>query len=682
MAAPDYTKLNMQTLNSNRESFSLDNQNKQSKFAYDESNILLLQTAQRYWSALDDFRTRRRRAVDYYRGDQWGDIIFNPETQTYMTEETYIKLQGKVPLKQNQIRTLVKNLIGQYRMDTTKPAVISRKRIDATTSEMLTNTLQYGLNINEAKEKDTRAIEEFFLSGSVVQKTGYEFIPKLQSEEVKLKNSPITHMFFTSNVKDVEDDIKFIGQFHDMYVKDIIAAFAESSESQAKAIKDIYAYVLDPDIVGGTSAPALSSYFVDNLDFYISTETDKGRVFEMWYEKSEMRLRCHDMQKGEMFVTPLENKKYIDDENRMRRNMAKEQFAIAKPELNEKELTEYTNKMVPLIEYKKSYEKFWYCKFLSPFGHVLWETETPYEHKSHPYSVLLYPLVDGMAWGFVEDIIDQQRYINRLVTLLDSIIGSSAKGVLLVPEEAIGKDMNINDYAEGWSKFNGVLKVRTKGGVAMPKQISVNSTNVGINELLNLQNKYLAEVSGVSGSSQGQDGKNKPASLYAQESQNSSLNSKDYFESYNNYKNRRNWKVLKTQIQYYPKERQLALSGSNLNDEALLYQRDKVKDVQFEMTMGRSPDSPIYRGVIEENLKEFLGAQLITFETYLRNTSLPFADNLLNEVQRDKEQAQQGGGMGTGAMEEVGNQLRDQGANASQADPRAMQLLQQYEQGR
>ena len=679
--AIDYTKINLETLGSNRDTF-------RPVLSYGAENVerkdwLLLERASALWNGMEDFRQRRERSRKYYRGEQWGDLIWNPDTCTYITEEDYIKSQGKVPLKQNQIRPNVKNLLGQYLTDTTKPAVVARKRVDAAVSDMLTNTLQYGLNINDAKEKDTRSIEEFFISGSVVQKILYKFDKRLQSEEVKLSRVPIPHMFFTLNIMNVDDDIKLIGQFHDMYVKDIIAAFAGDSEKKALEIQRIYDYVLQPDISGSTTSEALSSYFIDNLSFFTSVETDKGRVFEIWEEKYEWRLRCHDYQKGEFFITSLKNKKHIDEENRLRYKNAFEQFKIVMPNLSEEELAKYTMDRVPFIEYKKSYESFWYVKYLSPWGHVLHEMESPYDHKSHPYSVLLYPLVDGEVWGFIEDIIDQQRYINRLVTLLDFIIGSSAKGVLLVPEEAIPEDMNIDDYAETWSKFNGVVKIKTKAGIALPQQISANSSNVGINELLQLQLRFLDDISGVSGAIQGQDGKNKSGKLYAQETMNSTLNSKDYFETFGNFKRKRNWKLLRTQIQFYDEKRQLALSGSNLDSDSLVFDPELARDVQFEMTMSKSPDSPVYRAVIEDSLKEFLGAQFITFETYLKNTTLPFADSLLIDTQKTQEQIASGDmGVNSNGMEQVGDYLREQGAVSGKANPEAMKLINQFTEKR
>jgi len=174
--------------------------------------------------------------------------------------------------------------------------------------------------------------------------------------------------------------------------------------------------------------------------------------------------------------------------------------------LEGEELDGFTFSKVPLIEYNRSYEVYWYVKYLSWQGYVLNEFETPYEYKSHPFSLLLYPLVDGEVWGFVEDIIDQQRYINRLITLLDFIIGSSSKGVLLVPEDSISDDFDINSIAQEWTKFNGVIKIKLKNGAAPPIQMATKSTNIGINELLAYQLKFLSEVSGVSGAVQGQDG--------------------------------------------------------------------------------------------------------------------------------------------------------------------------------
>lgn len=645
-------------------------------------DTLLLQRCRAYWDSLYDFRVRRERNRKYYRGFQWGDKIYNPDTGAYETEDHYIRSQGKVPLKQNQIRQMCKSLIGQFRTDTTRSSVISRSRDEAQVGEMLTNTLQYGLQINEAREKDVRAFEEFLLSGTAIQRVNYTWFEQFQREDVKLRNIAITQTFFNPNIRNVEDDIDLIGVFHDMYIKDIVSTFSGGDTARAEYIMDIYSQVLDPNETSGFASSNLSAEYTDNLSFYTPKEPDKGRVFEIWYKRSSFRLRCHDKLKGESFIVEENHKGALDEENTQRFLNARDQFA-AVTGLEGDELDDYTFGKVPLIEYQRSYEIYWYVKYLSWQGFVLNEFETPYEYKSHPFTLLLYPLVDGEVWGFVEDIIDQQRYINRLITLLDFIISSSSKGVLLVPEDSVSDDFDINRIAEEWTKFNGIIKIKLKPGASPPIQMATKSTNIGINELLAHQLRFLNEVSGVGGAIQGQDGKTKAASLYAQETQNSTINSKDYFETFNAFRKKRDWKMLKTQVQFYDTERKLALAGSNYNEEALTFDPVKAKDVQFDMTMGRAPDSPVYRGIIEDALKEFVVAGLIDLEMYLKNSTLPFADNLLSDIQKRKESALQGGQVAPGdeLMGKFAQNLQAGGGDASQADPRAMAMLNQYMKG-
>jgi len=678
----NFKKYNLDTLTNREESIPVTKDVIISESADVSDNVLLLQRCRSYWDSLYDFRERRERNRKYYRGFQWGDKIYNPDTGSYETEDYYIRSQGKVPLKQNQIRQMCKSLIGQFRLDTTRSSVISRARNQAQVGEMLTNTLQYGLQINEVREKDVRSFEEFLLSGSVMQRTNYAWFEQFQREDVKLRNMPITQAFFNPNIRDVDDDIDVVGVFHDMYIKDIVSTFSGGSTENAEYIMGVYGQVLKPNEMSGASGNNLSAEYAENLNFYTPKEQDKGRVFEIWYKKSSFRLRCHDKLKGEAFIVEENHKDAIDDENAQRFLKARDQYA-GMTGLEGEELDDFTFSKVPLIEYNRSYEVYWYVKYLSWQGHVLNEFETPYEYKSHPFSLLLYPLVDGEVWGFVEDIIDQQRYINRLITLLDFVISSSSKGVLLVPEDSISDDFDINSIAEEWTKFNGVIKIKLKNGASPPIQMATKSTNIGINELLSYQLKFLTEVSGVSGAVQGQDGRSKSASLYAQETQNSSVNSKDYFETFNAFRKKRDWKMLKTQVQFYDSERQLALAGSNYNEESLTFDPVKAKDVQFDMTMGRSPDSPVYRGIIEDVLKEFVVGGFIDLEMYLKNSTLPFADNLLADIQKRKEEAMQGGQIAPGGqlMDKLSQNLQDGGGDASQADPKAVAMLNQYMKG-
>ena len=93
----------------------------------------------------------------------------------------------------------------------------------------------------------------------------------------------------------------------------------------------------------------------------------------------------------------------------------------------------------------------WHCRFLAPDGTLLYEHDSPYSHGSHPFVVKLYPLTDGEVHPFVEDVIDQQRHINRIIVMLDRMMSAAAKGVLLFPEDQMSQLTNWHDISAIWA---------------------------------------------------------------------------------------------------------------------------------------------------------------------------------------------------------------------------------------
>lgn len=631
-------------------------------------NVQLLQRCHHYWDAMGSFRERRRRSRMYHRGDQLKDLINDPEDGSWQTEEDYIKKQGKMPLKQNQIRQLMKNVIGQFLVDTNKAAVISRDRDDATVGEMLTNTLQYALETNQAKRLDTRAFEEFLLSGAMLQKVRYRYIPKFGREDAFMENRPVAQMFVNDNIKDPRlTDMDLIGEFYDLPITSVKSAFAKTGADE-KIIEQVYSHVIPREMSTVGVDPMFTPSNIDNADFYNPVEPHLCRVYEVWQKLIEKRLRCHDWLEGRRFTATLDQRDRIDSVNATRIEAALQQGVPAEK--------------VPLITYEERIEEFWYVKYLAPHGYVLYESETVYEHREHPFILLLYPLIDGEVWGFVEDIIDQQRYVNRLIMLMDFIIGASAKGVLLVPEEAIPDDMDIDDIAEEWTKFNGVIKLKLKHGTQLPKQVSSSASMPGVNELLSMQLKFMEDISGVNPAIQGQRAPSgTPAKLYAQETANASLNTKDYFDTFGHAQRERNWKMLKVIIQFYDSDRKLALAGANYTEDAMVYSPDKARNAEVDVVMTQSADSPVYRGIIEDSLQQFVAGGLIDIELYLQNSTLPFADKLLTDIQLRKQSMMEQGAISPDVMGQVGAGLQAQGGDAAAADPKTVEMLQKYMAG-
>ena len=278
---------------------------------------------------------------------------------------------------------------------------------------------------------------------------------------------------------------------------------------------------------------------------------------------------------------------------------------------------------------------------MTPTGEILREGETPYEHKSHPYIFKAYPYIDGEIHSFVSDVIDQQRYTNRLITLYDWIMRASAKGVLLFPEECLPKGMDINDIADEWSRFNGVIAIKAKNTKMLPQQIANNSTNIGITELLNLQLKFFEEISGVNGALQGKPGMSgMSASLYSQQTQNATTSLLDLLESFSQFVIDGAYKDVKNIQQYYDSKRVFNISGRS--GTQIEYDPKKIRDIEFDLSIVESTSTPAYRMMANDFLMEIWRSNQISLQQLLEHGDFPFADELLQSLNSQQEQLENG----------------------------------------
>jgi len=278
----------------------------------------------------------------------------------------------------------------------------------------------------------------------------------------------------------------------------------------------------------------------------------------------------------------------------------------------------------------------------------------------------LFQLYDGKLNSFVADLIDQQRYINRLITLWDFILGTSAKNTLVLDTDSLN-GQNPEDIADDYREVGGVIVLKLKDGAKPPFELGKNAANLGITEMIKLHMELIQDISGVHASLQGKQARSgEPASLYAQEAQNASVNIKSILDSFNVFRKDRDEKVLKTIQQFYNEPRWIAVSGADYEDSAQLYEPKDVQDLEFTLEIAQSADSPVYRGIIDEQLKEFLMAGLIDFETYLKNTNLPFSQKILEDVRKAKEEAMQGNMAGAGAA--IGNAQQSVPGNQQAVD--------------
>ena len=583
----------------------------------------ILMEAQYYWSQMDDFRKDRERNKRYTYGFQWDDMICVDGKS--MSEEEYIKSQGNVPLKNNLIRRLVRSVLGVYRSQSKEPTCTARDRDEQKLGETMSTILQCNMQLNRMNDVYARTMEEFLISGFIVHRKSYGW--RNGKEDCWTDYVQPNNFFIDNNMRDFRGwDVSVLGEVHDISFGQLCEQFA-SSPQEYRQLRDIYKWAARKDYIA-TYAEHFGYSRLENYDFLFTSEPGRCRVIEIWRKEQKPRYRCHDYQNGDIFKIDEEDyAQVVLTENEERMRMAKE---AGMPEDE-----------VPLIKATWFVDDYWYFYYLSPFGDILREGETPYEHGSHPYVFKAYPFIDGEIHSFVSDVIDQQRYTNRLITLYDWIMRASAKGVLMMPEDCLPDGVSIDDIAESWTEFNGVIVYKPSKSGKVPEQVANNSTNIGIAELLNMQLKFFEDISGVTGALQGKPGySGESASHYNQQTENATKSLLDLLECFSCFVVDGAYKDVKNMQQFYDSKRVFNIAGKS--GAQIEYDPKKIRDVEFDLSITESTSTPAYRHLANDMLMQLYQSQAISVEQLLEHGDFPFADELLQSIKSQKEQLEQG----------------------------------------
>lgn len=625
---------------------------------YSNENLSLLWRCAQDWDAMLYLRKEHARNLRYKNGDQWCDKVPDPENPGKMIrEDALISRSGKIPLKHNYLQQYIRNIHGQLLSSPTQTVVYARSKDDQPLGEMLTNALQSCHQLNKVRKLDINVVEELCLTGLACAKVRFDYWSTKNRTDGKIDLVNINRLFFNADIEDPRlTDIRRIGELHDYTFDDLVRNFATCRED-VQALREIYGICHDHTKLENLYENHASR--LQNLNFLYTNDLGKYRVIEVWERLGRWVLYIHDYADGteEIYTELTMQEVEAINASRIEQGMA----AGIAPDT------------VKLIYAREQYEYYWRVKYLTPNGYCIKETESPYAHEEHPYVLAAMPVIDGRFKAVLSDVIDIQRYINRLLTLLDFIIGASAKGLLMVPQECIPDDMDIQDFAREYVKTNGVILIKKGAYDKLPKQISMNGTNIGAWEMFAQEMNIMQQISGLNGAVQGQVPRaNTPSSLYAQQAQNSMMNFVVLFENYNMFCEERDEKLLKVLMQYYTTRRYIGTNGKTAGEMAKFYEPEMAQKIEdFNLTAAKSNDTPVFRQMTDDLLMKLLESGRIPLEIFLNNCSLPGADKLLAEVKSFNEQAAAG---------QIDPEALTQLQQAAQqnADPNAMAMMQRY----
>ncbi len=612
------------------------------------------------WEAMRSLREEHKRNQRYKNGYQWDDLMVDPDDPTKMIrEKEYISRQGKTAIQNNLIQQIDRNILGQMISNPTQPVVVSRSEDDTEYGEMLTNTLQYGLELNKYGILKKTALSYLASAGFCVAKVRYGVWSTKNKSDVFVDMINVNRFFFNQDAEDPRlSDIYRMGEIHDYTWNELKRDFYTGSEADMRALREEYASVLERARNQETNRAEDN---LDNLDFYGASNNGKYRVYEVWRKCVRVVEYVHDKAKGEELFDEVHGKSYYDNINAQRIAQMRA-YGIDEETINSQ-----------LIEHHSIAEEYWEARWLTPHGTCLKRMETPYDHQGAPYVIGSMPRIDGSIKPLYTHIVETNRTINRHATLIDFAIASSAKGCLMVPKSML-QHTPLKEIARQYSRTDGIIVYDdSKAVVERPSQLASNAIPAGAFEFLNLEIQQLKEISGLSGALSGQASRSgTPSSLYAQQAQNSMLNFVLLFDCFSDFNKEVAEKVLKTQMQYYTTKRHVDISGQIYNKTAIYYEPQVVdKIIDWNVVVAEGADTPVFRQMHDEMLKYLFDAGAINVELLLENSSAPFAKKLLAQVRAAQQQMQQGQ-LG-GAMQ----QMEGVDMGQIQADPNSLKMVQE-----
>ena len=460
-----------------------------------EQHTRVLHAAYQAWMNASGLRQSRLRNKRFTYGDQWGDLVRDHDGRM-VTEGEHFANQGCDTITTNLVRQLVKTIIGRFRSQYIKSD-------DSKCDSLLCKTAQ----ANELDELDSRALEVFLISGCCIQRVEPYHEPG-EIERIRVANVNVNRLF-VGTMNDIRSwDCELIGQLHDLNIAQLLRRVASGNPRKAAWVRRLYTDGAESRLADFTTRLGADSQ--QGTDFWHAHD-GKCRAIEVWTLESREVVVCHNRNEGILTVEPA---------NAMARL-----------------------KNRPEVSTRWDIATVWHCRWYSPMGDLLVEYDSPWGHGSHPFVIKLYPLTDGEVHAVVEDIIDTQKHVNRLISVLDHVMRNSAKGVLLFPETALPDGWTWEEARRCWSSANGLLPYNPRLDNARPEQISSNASNAGSYQMIELQMRLFEEISGVSGALQGKAPTVNSANIYQLQSENANIALSDVYDTFEAFRRQRDRKI-------------------------------------------------------------------------------------------------------------------------------------------
>lgn len=585
----------------------------------------LLRRCEQAWNNKDDIRRTRERVLNYVFGDQWGDVIYWRDG--VVTERAYIQAKGNVPLQNNIMISIQSSIVGLYSKQGTEPNCFAVRKDGQWLSDMMSATMQTSWQKTKMLDKLKNAFEDYLDGGVAISRETYEERNGRTDTWTDFINP--NYAFWEAGSDPTFSDLRMIGVLHDVAPAMLYRKFC--NREYGLTIKDINRiFNIDADKVchGISVNTGLQQNELNGLDaISFSKPSDESlcRLIEVWTKESKTRYQCYDPLASSAdeveYRVEVKDLIYVQQENMLRQQQYEE---VGVPE-EERAYIEYD-----LIE-----DEYWYYTYMAADGTVIAEGETPYDTHSHPFNIKLYPYINSEVHPFMGNIIDQQRYINRLIIMHDMAARSAAKGLTIFPIESIPEGYTKKDIAEEMTEYDGLLFFETNkmNPNLRPEIITSGAVQIGTQELLQMELNLARDITNVSGALQGKTpSAGTSAARYAQETQNATTSLASIMQDFTSFtESIANTKCMF--IKQFYREGRLVWG----HDKHIIeYERMSCRDVDFEITIKEQAATASFRTYVNDMAFQLLQMQAINVKQYLSVVNLPYADELLQLIEKDE----------------------------------------------
>lgn len=592
----------------------------------DKTNLQLLTRAENAWQALYDLRKRRERNINYCFIDQWSDWVYDEKGKLVRESSRIAKRTGGVALQNNHLIKIVHSLSGLYSKQSTEPVCFARSPNCDEKADVMTNALQANWQNNMMPDLLVSEMEEMLYGGMSVVMEEWTTINGVE-DAYTFVIEPSHFYFESAGIDPLHRDVELIGHFEDYSLGALAARFARSKYDY-KQLEYIYApYIARQQSIlpNGQQTDKLKDPYWDVSD------RDMCRVYHVWTKEHKLRYRCKDIMDFDQPLYRIEPEQLplVTAENEAR--------------LAQAEAAGMAREDVPLIEYTPVFDTYWHYQALAPGGLILEEYDSPYEHGSHPYTFKIYEYINGDVIPYMSPVIDQQRYINRLVTLFDIVIQASAKGITMIPKSCVPNNMTEAEFARSIRETGNFIFYDDKEGRSMNKpEVVVSNTNMtGITDMLQLQLGFIPDITSVSEALQGKTAKSgTSASRYALESQNSTTSVSALLLKFGTFEQQVAEKKMQVIHQYY-REGNISVMRSNGMSEVTKYDPVEVQDVKFGVRILMSPENPVFRMAMNDLVSQMWQAGAVDAAQMLQMSYLPASSTVRKQLEQAMAAMQQ-----------------------------------------